>query len=191
LGVLDLALLCLQQKTKDVHVLYATSAFPAARSRSRQIGLVEVFSTTNLISVLTFLNCNKFIERITQDMFVLKVTYLNEFVLAVVVTFAVNYLHSANNLFVNCATSAVSCYAILTVQSNDSIIASKAIAETTKCRSNYYCLFGCKNAFFSVIVCDVTLSVYPHRASLKIVPGHGGNRTYDLWNTTPMLDLTA
>ena len=22
--------------------------------------------------------------------------------------------------------------------------------------------------------CDVTLSVYPHRASLKIIPGHGG-----------------
>ena len=33
----------------------------------------------------------------------------------------------------------------------------------------------------------VTLSVYPHRASLKNMPGHGGNRTYDLWNTSPML----
>ena len=31
-------------------------------------------------------------------------------------------------------------------------------------------------------VCDVTLSVYPHRASLKNIPGHRGNRTYDLWN---------
>ena len=29
----------------------------------------------------------------------------------------------------------------------------------------------------------ITLSVYPHRASLKNMPGHGGNRTYDLWNT--------
>ena len=29
--------------------------------------------------------------------------------------------------------------------------------------------------------CDVTLSVYPQRASLKNMPGHGGNRTYDLW----------
>ena len=29
--------------------------------------------------------------------------------------------------------------------------------------------------------CDVTLSVYPHRASLKNMPDHGGNRTYDLW----------
>jgi hypothetical protein len=27
--------------------------------------------------------------------------------------------------------------------------------------------------------CDVTLSVYPHRASLKNMPGHGGNRTYE------------
>ena len=32
-------------------------------------------------------------------------------------------------------------------------------------------------------VCDVTLSVYPHRTSLKNMPGHSGNRTYDLWNT--------
>ena len=36
-------------------------------------------------------------------------------------------------------------------------------------------------------VCDVTLSVYPNRASLKNMPGHGGNGTYDLWNTSPML----
>ena len=35
--------------------------------------------------------------------------------------------------------------------------------------------------------CDVTLSVYPHRAGLKNMPDHGGNRTYDLWNTSPML----
>ena len=35
--------------------------------------------------------------------------------------------------------------------------------------------------------CDVTLSVYPYRASLKNMLGHGGNRTYDLWNTSPML----
>jgi hypothetical protein len=27
--------------------------------------------------------------------------------------------------------------------------------------------------------CDVTLSVYPHRASLKNMPDQGGNRTYD------------
>ena len=44
------------------------------------------------------------------------------------------------------------------------------------------------NMIFSVLVlymysgeydiCDVTMSVYPHRASLKNMPGHGGNRTY-------------
>ena len=35
--------------------------------------------------------------------------------------------------------------------------------------------------------CDDTLSVYPYRASLKNITDHGGNRTYDLWNTSPML----
>ena len=34
---------------------------------------------------------------------------------------------------------------------------------------------------------DVILSVYPHREALKNMPGHGGIRTYDLWNTSPML----
>ena len=38
-----------------------------------------------------------------------------------------------------------------------------------------------------LVLCDVTLSVYPHREGLKNMPGHGGNRTYDLWNTSPML----
>ena len=35
----------------------------------------------------------------------------------------------------------------------------------------------------TIILCllDVTLSVYPHRAGLKNMPGHGGIRTYDLW----------
>ena len=35
--------------------------------------------------------------------------------------------------------------------------------------------------------CDVTLSVYRHRASLKNMPDHGGKRTCDLWYTSPML----
>ena len=39
--------------------------------------------------------------------------------------------------------------------------------------------------------CDVTLSVYPHQASLKNMPDHGGNRIYDLWNTSPMLCLLS
>jgi hypothetical protein len=38
--------------------------------------------------------------------------------------------------------------------------------------------------------CDVTLSVYPHWASLKNMPDHGGNRTYDLWNTSPMQNIS-
>ena len=38
-----------------------------------------------------------------------------------------------------------------------------------------------------MMLCDVTLSVYPHRAGLKNMPGHGGIRTYDLWNTSPTL----
>ena len=36
-------------------------------------------------------------------------------------------------------------------------------------------------------VCDATLSVYPHWASLKNMPDHGGNRTRDLWDTSQML----
>jgi hypothetical protein len=36
---------------------------------------------------------------------------------------------------------------------------------------------------YVICLCDVTLSVYPHRAGLKNMPGHGGIRTYDLWNT--------
>ena len=31
--------------------------------------------------------------------------------------------------------------------------------------------------------CNVTLSVYPHRAGLKNMLGHGGNQTYNLWNS--------
>ena len=50
-------------------------------------------------------------------------------------------------------------------------------------------VFFCVGAMYSgeYDACDVTLSIYPHRASLKNMPGHGGNRTYDLWNTSPML----
>ena len=45
----------------------------------------------------------------------------------------------------------------------------------------------CDGAMYSgeYNVCDVTLSVYPHRASLKNMPGHGGNRTYDPRKTKP------
>ena len=50
----------------------------------------------------------------------------------------------------------------------------------------FLCLVLCTNAG-EYDVCDVTLSVYTHRASLKNMPGHGGNRIYDHWNTSPML----
>ena len=39
-------------------------------------------------------------------------------------------------------------------------------------------------------LCDVTLSVYPHRAGLKNMPGHGGNRTYDLWHSCQVSRFT-
>jgi hypothetical protein len=39
---------------------------------------------------------------------------------------------------------------------------------------------------FTNNACDVTLR-YPHRAGLKNMPGHDGNRTYDLWNTNPWI----
>ena len=43
--------------------------------------------------------------------------------------------------------------------------------------------FFCAGVMYSgeYDACDVTLSVYPHRESLKNMPDHGGNRTYDLW----------
>ena len=54
-------------------------------------------------------------------------------------------------------------------------------------RKNYYNFF-CVDVMYSgeYDACDVTLSVYPHRTSLKNMPVHGGNRTYDLWNTSSM-----
>ena len=48
--------------------------------------------------------------------------------------------------------------------------------------------FALGNGNYSHVVYVIaTLSVYPHRASLKNMPGHGGIRTYDLWNASPML----
>ena len=56
-------------------------------------------------------------------------------------------------------------------------------------QSSNHDVFLCVSVMYSgeYDVCDVTLSVYPHRPSLKNMPGHGGNRTNDLWNTSPML----
>ena len=43
-------------------------------------------------------------------------------------------------------------------------------------------MFTCAKILKLIIydICDVTLSVYPHWASSKNMPGHGWNRTYDL-----------
>ena len=54
-------------------------------------------------------------------------------------------------------------------------------------------IFFCAGVVYSgeYDVCDATLSVYPHRTSLKNMPGHGGNRTYDLWNLRLRPDRVA
>ena len=48
----------------------------------------------------------------------------------------------------------------------------------------YLLFFFCVGVMYSgkYDVCDVTLSVYPHRKSLKNMPDHGGNRTYAFGN---------
>jgi hypothetical protein len=44
-------------------------------------------------------------------------------------------------------------------------------------RGDFHIHFFCVGVVYSgeYDVCDVTLSVYPHRASLKNMPGHRGN----------------
>jgi hypothetical protein len=51
-------------------------------------------------------------------------------------------------------------------------------------------LFVCIGVMYSgeYDVCGVTLSVHPHRASLKNMPDHGGNRIRDLWDSLPGVD---
>jgi hypothetical protein len=53
------------------------------------------------------------------------------------------------------------------------------------CQGKIACLCGLRCNNIDPDACDVTLSVYPHRPSLKNMPGHGGKRTYDFWNTCP------
>ena len=72
----------------------------------------------------------------------------------------------------------------------------KIVKKCSRNQNNYFeVIFFCDDVMYSVEydVCDVTLSVYPHRGSLKNMPGHGGNRTNHLWNTSHMWsgDLTA
>jgi hypothetical protein len=53
------------------------------------------------------------------------------------------------------------------------------VYRLTKFRKLLQYDFFCVGVMYSgeYDACDVTLSVYPHRASLKNTPGHGGNRT--------------
>ena len=51
----------------------------------------------------------------------------------------------------------------------------------------YFFGLSMKHGTIAKVACDVTLSVYPHRASLKNMPDHGGNQTYNLWNTRKIM----
>ena len=51
-------------------------------------------------------------------------------------------------------------------------------ARTHPCPIFFFCVGVMYSGEYNV--CDLTLSEYPHLASLKNMPGHGGNRTYDL-----------
>ena len=66
---------------------------------------------------------------------------------------------------------------------------SLMIGNDTIDRVNSFKLFFCAGVTYSgeYDACDVTLMLYPHRASSKNTPGHGRNRTYYLWNNSPML----
>jgi hypothetical protein len=65
--------------------------------------------------------------------------------------------------------------------------ATTTVSSHNNVSDNIYIPHDFLNFFFCVGVmysgeydaCDVTLSVYPQRASLKNMPDHGGNRTYD------------
>ena len=50
--------------------------------------------------------------------------------------------------------------------------------EITKKAGTQWSMLWVITAILKYDVCDVTLIVYPHRTSLKNMPGHGGNRTY-------------
>ena len=57
--------------------------------------------------------------------------------------------------------------------------------DNMKVDINFYMMMLCTQVNKMYVI--ATLSVYPRRASVKNMPGHGGIRTYDLWNANPML----
>ena len=98
--------------------------------------------------------------------------------------------HGGNRTYDLWNTSPTLCqlsYAVGSVRVCD--ISEQNLVPSISMLSNNNHDFFCVGVMYSgeYDACDVTLSVYPHRASLKNMPGHGGNRTYDLWNTSPTL----
>ena len=71
-------------------------------------------------------------------------------------------------------------YAVRSVRGCD--ISEQNLVPSISMQSSNHDFFVCVGVMYSgeYDACDVTLSVYPHRASLKNMPGHGGNRTYDM-----------
>ena len=65
-------------------------------------------------------------------------------------------------------------YAVRLVRASD--ISEQNLVPSNQCNL-VNMIFFCVGVVYSgeYDVCDVTLSVYPHRASLKSMPGHGGN----------------
>ena len=97
--------------------------------------------------------------------------------------------HGGNRTYDLWNTSQMLCqmsYAVRTVRVSD--ISEQILIPSIRMQSSNMIFFRAGVVYSGEYdVCDVTLSVYPHRASLNKMPGHGGNRTYDLWNTSPML----
>ena len=59
---------------------------------------------------------------------------------------------------------------------SDNINSTNAIVFT-KTEYDFLCVGVVYSGEYDV--CDVTPNAYPHRASPKNMPGHGGNRTHD------------
>ena len=88
--------------------------------------------------------------------------------------------HGGNRTYDLWNTSPMLCqlsYAVRSVRVCD--ISELSLVPSTSMQSSNHDIF-CVGVVYSgeYDICDVTLSVYPHRASLKNMPGHGGNRTY-------------
>ena len=97
--------------------------------------------------------------------------------------------HGGNRTYHLWNTSQMLChlsYAVRTVRVSD--ISEQNLVPSIQMQSSNMIFFRAGFVYSGEYdVCDVTLSVCPHRASLNNMPGHAWNRTYDLWNTCQML----